>query len=145
MGLEVILLLLRILSGGLLLAFMGALFWMLWRDFRMANAHHALPPVQRGRLVVVHTELEMSNGKGAYSLTPVTSIGRATSNTICLEDTFTSNEHALISFRAGQWWLEDRQSSNGTRLNGYRVEESVVLSAGDLIGVGRVEFRLELE
>jgi pSer/pThr/pTyr-binding forkhead associated (FHA) protein len=51
----------------------------------------------------------------------------------------------MLTLRSGQWWLEDRGSSNGTRLNGYRVEEPIVLSAGDIIGIGQLELKLELE
>ena len=74
-----------------------------------------------------------------------TSLGRSPTNTVALNDSFASGEHALIMLRGGQWWLEDRGSSNGTLLNGYRVEEPVVLSAGDIIVVGQVELKLELE
>lgn len=62
-----------------------------------------------------------------------------------MDDSFASVEHATLTLRGGKWWLEDRNSSNGTLLNGYRIEEPVVLSTGDLIVIGQVELKLELE
>ncbi len=80
-----------------------------------------------------------------FPILPLTSLGRAPTNTIHLPDSFASNEHALIAYRSGNWWLEDRNSSNGTLLNGTRISEPVILSSGDLIGIGRITLRLQLE
>jgi len=78
-------------------------------------------------------------------LRPLTSLGRAPTNTIVLDDTFCSHQHARVLRRDGQWWLEDQNSSNGTRLNGEPISEPVVLSSGDVIGIGQLELRVELE
>ncbi|MEW6579865.1 MAG: FHA domain-containing protein [Chloroflexota bacterium] len=143
---DAVLLALRILAGGLLLAFLGAVFLMLWRDFRAATAAAGEPGHRRGRLVVVGAGTGSAARVGAsYALLPLTTLGRAPTNTIVLDDTFCSQEHALVTRRDGQWWLEDRGSSNGTRLNGEPVREPVVLSSGDVIGVGRLELRVELD
>ncbi len=142
---EVILFALRVLSGALLILFMVALFVLLWRDYRGMTLEVESRRRQRGRLVVVKAEgIGIKTGT-TYPLLPLTSVGRAPTNTISLNDTFASNEHALFTLRGGQWWIEDRGSSNGTLLNGYPVEEPTVISAGDVIGVGRVEMKLELE
>jgi hypothetical protein len=148
MSLEALLLILRIAAALLLLAFVGALFVMMWRDYHAVSLEVVSRTRKRGRLVVVNSD----NGDGTpvkqgmtFPLLPLTSLGRAPTNTIVLNDTFTSNEHALVTLRSGQWWLEDRNSSNGTLLNGYRIQEPVVVSAGDVIAVGRVELKLELD
>jgi pSer/pThr/pTyr-binding forkhead associated (FHA) protein len=47
--------------------------------------------------------------------------------------------------RNGQWWIEDRKSRNGTLLNDLPVTESMVITHGDIIGIGNMKFRLELE
>jgi FHA domain. len=47
--------------------------------------------------------------------------------------------------RNGQWWLEDRKSRNGTTLNGMPVTQSVIVTDGDIIGIGKMRFRLDLE
>jgi pSer/pThr/pTyr-binding forkhead associated (FHA) protein len=47
--------------------------------------------------------------------------------------------------RNGVWWLEDRQSRNGTRLNGIEVEQPVIVTDSDIIHIGTKHFRLNLE
>ena len=148
MSTEWVLLALRMASAGALLVFLGALFWLLWRDFRAVT--RAGSAERRGRVVVVGLEGdaadELATLRGAsWPLLPLTTLGRAPTNTIVLEDAFCSLEHAQIVWRGGQWWLEDRHSSNGTRLNDEPIREPVVVSSGDVIGVGRVQLRLELD
>ena len=80
-----------------------------------------------------------------YPLLPLTSLGRSPTNTVPINDSFASSEHALVAFRNGQWWLEDRRSRNGTLLNDMPVTQPVVITDGDIIGIGKIKFRLELE
>jgi hypothetical protein len=163
---DVLLLFLRVVAGLLLLAIMGAVFWVIWRDYRAAAHVVDQGNRQRGRLVVVQAgaglvdaiadeetsefagsgeTLEAAELVGAsFPLLPLTTLGRAPTNTIVLNDTFCSQEHALLTWRGGQWWLEDRDSSNGTRLNGEPVQQPIVVSSGDVIGIGRVELKVEL-
>ncbi len=136
---------LRLFASALLLIFFGTLIFMLWRDLRTARDEVETRTRRRGRLVIIGVEEgNLPIGK-SYPLLPLTSLGRSPTNTVILEDSFASGEHALITLRDGQWWLEDRGSSNGTLLNGYPVEEPVVLSAGDVISIGRITLKLELE
>ena len=74
----------------------------------------------------------------------MTQIGRASSNTVVLDDGYTSTRHAQLIWRGGQWWLEDLESRNGTLLNGVGLAETAVVSSGDQITVGTVQFQLEL-
>ncbi len=136
---------LRLGAAILLLTFTGTVLLMLWMDFRLVTREIERQRIPRGRLVVLASESEEVPVDTTFPLLPVTSLGRAPTNTIYIPDTFASNEHALITYRGGQWWLEDRGSSNGTYLNGSRVSEPVILSSGDLISVGRVTLRLQLE
>lgn len=145
MSQDVVLLTLRLLASALLLIFFGAVIAFLWQDLRLAREEIETRTRRRGRLVVVGvSESDLAIGK-SYPLLPLTSLGRAPTNTVILEDSFASSEHALITLRNGQWWLEDRGSSNGTLLNGYRIQEPVVISAGDIISIGRTTLKLELE
>ena len=36
-----------------------------------------------------------------------------------ISDPYASGEHSLVAWRSGQWWLEDRDSRNGTLLNAF--------------------------
>jgi pSer/pThr/pTyr-binding forkhead associated (FHA) protein len=80
-----------------------------------------------------------------YPLLKLTSLGRSPTNTITIDDTFASSDHAFVALRSGQWWLEDRQSRNGTTLNEVPITQPVIITDGDIIGIGRNRFRLELE
>jgi hypothetical protein len=121
------------------------LFMMMWRDYQAVSREVASRTQKRGRLVVLRADGTPLKPGTSFPLLPLTSMGRAPTNTIVLNDTFASGEHALVTLRGGQWWLEDRHSSNGTVLNGYRIQEPVVLSAGDVISVGQVDLKLELD
>ena len=142
---EVALLLVRILLIILLYAFLGLIVILLWRDVRgatrreTASANRPRP----ARLVLLDHVDGMRDGD-VFALKPYTAIGRAPSNTIELPDTYCSAEHALIVWRNNQWWLEDRDSRNGTMLNDVSIDVPVVIGAGDVIRMGRVRMRLEV-
>jgi hypothetical protein len=123
----------------------AAVFLVLHRDTVAVSAQLSARTRRHGQLVVVAAEDATVPVGTAYTLLPFTTLGRAPANTVHLPDTFASNYHALISLRNGQWWLEDQDSRNGTLLNGQRLESPTVVSAGDMIGVGRVELKLELD
>ncbi len=143
MPLDTVILILRIAIVLVLYAFLAMLAVFLWRDMRTANwrfqdSHRAL-----GRLIVIRSDgLPLEVGR-EYPLRPVTTLGRGPTNVVVLPDTFASVEHAQITLSKGQWWLEDRQSRNGTTLNGVPITGVVVLSSGDEIGIGRVCLRFE--
>lgn len=141
---DILLLALRLLLAVLLYAFLSAVMLMLWRDLRQATADHESPrPV--GRLVVLQTTCDELTVGTSFPVQLVTSIGRSPVNTISIPDTFASGQHTLLIRREGQWWLEDRDSRNGTLLNDVRISGPTVISAGDVIGVGRTQLKLELE
>jgi pSer/pThr/pTyr-binding forkhead associated (FHA) protein len=48
-----------------------------------------------------------------------------------------------LTWRNGQWWLEDRDSRNGTLLNDMPVDTPLIVSHGDVIGIGQVQLRFE--
>ena len=142
---DILLLVLRFALAGVLYAFLGAIWLMLWRDLRQAAARRE-PAQHAGHLVVVQTageEAEEPAVGALLPLRPVTSIGRSPSNTIVIPDTYASSQHALLTWREGQWWLADQNSRNGTTLNGVAIENPTIVSSGDVIGVGRTQLRLE--
>jgi pSer/pThr/pTyr-binding forkhead associated (FHA) protein len=77
------------------------------------------------------------------SLGPINSIGRNVNNTIFVEDDFVSANHAMLTFRGRSWFVEDQGSTNGTYVNGHRIDRPVALSYGDELTIGRVRMRLE--
>jgi pSer/pThr/pTyr-binding forkhead associated (FHA) protein len=143
---DILLLVLRLVLAGLLYAFLGAVFIMLWRDFRHTTTERATTQ-PRAHLVVLQTAGDEAPEPAIGTILPlrsVTSIGRAPSNTVVIPDTYASSRHALLTQREGQWWLEDQNSRNGTTLNGRPVEAPTIVSIGDVIGVGRTKLKLEV-
>jgi hypothetical protein len=143
---ELVLFLLRLISGTLLIAVLVLLFVFMWRDYHSTASQAEASRRTYGRL----TSLLEVDGTHAvtgqsYPLLPITSLGRAPTNTIPIDDTFASSEHAVVAMRRGQWWLEDRKSRNGTTLNGMPVTQAIIVTDGDIIGIGKMRFRLDLE
>jgi len=74
-------------------------------------------------------------------LSAAVTIGRSEENSLQLDDRFVSSRHALICLRDGRRILMDRGSTNGTFVNGERVEEEVELRDGDRIALGNTVFQ----
>jgi hypothetical protein len=132
--------LLRIGFVVLIYAFLFVVARALYRDLRasVAGAGRAL-----ARLVVVAAPEGRPEPGSSIPLDAVNSLGRDVNNSIVVDDTFVSAEHSLLTFRGRAWYVEDRGSTNGTWLNGQRVEGLLPLGYGDELQVGQVRFRLE--
>jgi pSer/pThr/pTyr-binding forkhead associated (FHA) protein len=79
----------------------------------------------------------------AFSLDAITSLGRDVNNSIVIDDPFASTEHAVLTFRGRDWYVEDLGSTNGTYINGNRVDGVAPLGFGDEVQIGQVRMRLE--
>jgi pSer/pThr/pTyr-binding forkhead associated (FHA) protein len=148
-SLSVLILLLRITAAILLYLFLAGAVVVMWRDWRavaqQAEQTREVTTRSLGRLVVVDSgQTELAPGQ-SFPLSVVTGMGRAPSNTVIVEDSFASSEHALLSLRNGRWWLEDLHSRNGTRLNGDHLTAPAIVATGDEVGIGSVRLRIELE
>jgi pSer/pThr/pTyr-binding forkhead associated (FHA) protein len=64
-------------------------------------------------------------------------IGREEGMDIALQDPESSRRHALVSWRGGQFVIEDLGSTNGTFVNGVQITAPQVLNPGDSIGIGQ--------
>lgn len=73
------------------------------------------------------------------------SIGRSGQADVRIEDRFASQIHARIYPRSGSYYVEDMESTNGTYVNGERLEGETKLVHLDSIEIGDTEFRFELE
>lgn len=132
--------LLRLLFLVLLYVFLIGVVRVLMRDLRTAARE---PVTALGRLVVVNSEVAEPSAGSVFPLDAVGTLGRDVNNTIVVDDTFVSAEHAVLSFRGRAWYVEDLGSTNGTFLNGQRVDGLAAVAFGDELQVGQVRFRLE--
>ncbi len=77
---------------------------------------------------------------------PITEIGRLSSCDIPIgQATAVSRRHAQIEARDGGYRLKDLGSTNGTYLNGDRIESARWLNSGDRIQVGPVHLKFIVE
>jgi uncharacterized protein DUF1707/FHA domain-containing protein len=67
-------------------------------------------------------------------------IGRAMACDFTLADLSVSRWHARLYTEDDQWLLSDLGSTNGTRLNGWRVTTGVPVKPGDQVTFGSVSF-----
>ena len=141
---DIVILLVRLLFSALLYVFLGTLFFFLWRDVKQAARHQIAPAVRErpGQLRVLRAYNGTNEGT-LLSVTPFTTIGRSDNNSIMITDPYASSEHALLTWRNGQWWLEDRDSRNGTLVNDMPVDTPLIVSHGDVIGIGQMRLRFE--
>ena len=93
-----------------------------------------------GKLVLVNPdgpEQEYELSKSSIT------IGRAQTNDIVLNDSRASRNHARLELTRRGAKVSDLGSSNGTRLNGLRVEQAE-LKPGDVLSLGSSQLRFEL-
>jgi hypothetical protein len=143
-------------------AFLGVLYlFLLWvarsalKDLRRPaderasagsrSAERELAEAPPGRPVLV---LERGGGLSAgasFTLNGGVTIGRSPQTDIPIEDRFASARHARIYERDGFAYVQDMGSTNGTYLNGKRLDSPELLRTDDRIRIGDTEFRYAIE
>jgi pSer/pThr/pTyr-binding forkhead associated (FHA) protein len=100
-------------------------------------------PAAPARLVVVASPT-LERG-ASFEAGPVPlSIGRARDNTAALDgDDFASAHHARVEAQRDGIWLIDLDSTNGTFVNGERMNGRHRLHDGDVVRIGQTELRFE--
>jgi len=89
---------------------------------------------------------EASETAATFRLTPgsIKTVGRATGADFIVDATMVSRVHCRLTAGTAEIELEDLDSTNGTFVNGKRVEKRMLVKAGDRIGVGRVELQIDV-
>lgn len=140
----------------LLYLFFARVLWAVWSEVRGPRAGHLVPaPVdptmqaptpaparsnkraKRGqvtRLVVVQPR----ERKGAtFAVVGELTIGRLPTSTICIpDDAFVSSSHARLYTIEGNTYVEDLGSTNGSYLNGARIDGALPITTGDRLQIG---------
>jgi FHA domain len=103
----------------------------------------ARPPVHSGRLVVVKSA-ELDEGLDFELDSAQLTVGRGGQNDVALpSDDYASARHARFEPRQDGVWVQDLGSTNGTYLNGARLERPRRLAHGDVVRVGETDLRYE--
>ncbi|HET9520244.1 MAG TPA: FHA domain-containing protein [Candidatus Limnocylindrales bacterium] len=130
----------RLLFLALLYLFLFGIARTLLRDLRAAARE---PSAELGRLVVVASPAGEPPPGSSLRLEAITTLGRDVNNAVVVDDQFVSSEHAILTFRGRTWYVEDLDSTNGTFVNGARVEGVAPLGYGDELQLGQVRLRLD--
>ena len=144
------------------IAFLVLLYLFIWRIVRSATRDLRLPQESfvlgpdaaaalRGeaprnataRLVVEQSPALKKGSDLVLNSAPLT-VGRGAENDVELRgDDFASAEHARFEPRRDGVWLSDVGSTNGTFVNGVRLERPRKLTPGDRIRIGATDLRFD--
>ena len=86
--------------------------------------------------------IEMGEERTFEGSCPLT-IGRDSTVQLVLRDPETSRRHARLETQNGTVFIRDLESSNGTFLNGRRLESTIEVREGDEIDVGTTRLIVE--
>jgi Inner membrane component of T3SS, cytoplasmic domain len=143
------------------IAFLVLLYLFIWRIVRTASKDMRLPQesfilrpgalaggaigqqIRSGRLVVVDSGV-LDRGEEFRLDSADLTIGRGGQNDVSIEgDEFASARHVRIEPRRDGVWVHDLGSTNGTHVNGLRIDRPRKLVTGDVVRVGETELRYE--
>src|SRR5436309_10384687 len=115
------------------------------RTMIYSTAGRLSEPLEERARARVETALLLLDGKRLVVGPAGVTLGRSRQSDVVLNDPNVSRQHAEVRPRGGSWVLTDLGSTNGSRINGRRVEGSEVIRAGDEIELGATSLRFELE
>jgi pSer/pThr/pTyr-binding forkhead associated (FHA) protein len=142
------------------IAFLVLLYLFIWRivrtaarDLRLPQESFILRPamaggaigqaIRPGRLVVTASVVLDEGNEYELDSAPLT-IGRGNHNDVPIDaDEFASARHVRIEPRRDGVWVHDLGSTNGTYVNGVRIDRPRKLLDGDVVRVGETELRFE--
>ena len=149
---------------GLKILFLVVLYLFIWRIVRTASRDvrapqesfvlaPSSPAAQQlaaaaktagsGRLIVLKSPAYEEGHELLLNSAPVT-VGRGPQNDLGLQsDEFASARHARFEPRRDGLWVEDVGSTNGTYVNGVRIERAQRLKPGDVIRIGETDLRFD--
>ncbi|WDU83557.1 FHA domain-containing protein [Caloramator sp. Dgby_cultured_2] len=77
-----------------------------------------------------------------YIIHKVMSIGRNFDNDLVIKDPYVSGNHAKIFVKDDRLFIEDLGSTNGTYVNGRRIDKIEQIEEGDIIDIGRISLKV---
>jgi hypothetical protein len=152
---EEALLILKILFLVLLYLFIWRIVRSATRDLRLPQESFVLGPEAAAALrgeaprtatarLVVEKSPALEEGSDLVLDSAPLTVGRGAANDVELRgDDFASAEHARFEPRRDGVWLTDVGSTNGTFVNGARLERPRKLARGDRIRIGATDLRFD--
>jgi FHA domain-containing protein len=143
------------------IAFLVLLYLMIWRIIRTVSRDMRAQPAQEsfimpptagaaalavatgGRLVVQESPVLDEGDEFSVDSAPLT-VGRGGQNDVAIDgDEFASARHVRFEPRRDGVWVQDLGSTNGTYVNGVRIDGARRLAPGDVVRVGETDLRFE--
>jgi hypothetical protein len=142
------------------IAFLVLLYALIWRIIRTVSRDMRLHPAQEsfimppvagnappsssgGRLVVQESPVLDEGDEFSVDSAPLT-VGRGSQNDVAIGgDEFASARHVRFEPRRDGVWVQDLGSTNGTYVNGIRIDGARRLAPGDVVRVGETDLRFE--
>jgi hypothetical protein len=144
------------------IAFLVLLYTFIWRIVRTASRDLRLPQESfvlapsaaagmkasrpgphTGRLGVDNSA-DLESGEDFELNSAQLTIGRGNQNDIAIAtDEYASARHARFEPRQDGVWVQDLGSTNGTYLNGTRLDRPRRLTRGDVVRIGETDLRYE--
>jgi hypothetical protein len=115
------------------------------RTMVYSSAERVAQPLQEHARVRAQMALLVLEGKRMVVGPAGVTIGRSRQSDIVVDDPNVSRQHAEVRPRGGSWVLTDLGSTNGSSVNGRRIDRPEVLKPGDEIEVGTSAMTFELE
>jgi hypothetical protein len=115
------------------------------RTMIYSTAGRVVEPLEERARLQAQTALLLFEGQRLVVGPAGVSLGRSRQCEVTLSDPNVSRQHAEIRPRGGSWVLSDLGSTNGTLLNGRRIDRPEVIKPGDEIELGTSLIRFELE
>ena len=135
----IFLLLLRIGAVTVLYLFLAGMLVTLYRDVVHADPvkpARPIPPIQ-----LLFSEV-LDYPDGLQFEEDRVLIGSQTACDCCLPYEGVAQQHALLSWKQNQWWVEPLDKSFSTHLNNLSLEVPTVLTHGDILRCGTVDIIL---
>ncbi len=123
--------------------FIFAIIRMIYLDIRRTSRDKRKPKHETSYLELLTNKDKLYfEVQQSYPLeSDVVIIGRDPDCTISIDDLYMSAQNTQLWFEDGEWYIADMGSTNGTYINGEKMEdEPLILDGGDKIRIGQVEF-----
>jgi pSer/pThr/pTyr-binding forkhead associated (FHA) protein len=136
-----LLLVLRIILVLLLYVFVSWVLWVMWRDLRKYSESFREQKVPQ---IGLYPQAEANLQPVTFKSSEI-NIGRDPACDYVLSDPTVSSRHARMVYLQEQWWVEDLNSTNGTYLNDQSLDQPTVITHGDRVQFGQIEFLVTID